>query len=362
MRQAKLSFESLERRELMAGDVTAVLRGNSIFITEAAGQAGGDNGVFISQTPEGLIKITGDFPNGDGPQSKVNGGDSVQFRGNGRPMSLFVNFGAGNDQVTFDQESTPLFNKVTLDLGAPPPVATRARTTGLQLGTVITPLNPPDVDDVHVGSIRTLGSMTINTGPGEDRVFMGNFQIGESFPFLPIFTKGNLTINTGAGEDTVFLQSNTGEPQSKVTGAINIQTFKSSGETSASDVFLTDISARGPITVRTGAGVDTVHMDDTTSRKKIDINTGGGDDTATLIRVATVDRLFARMGSGNDTLSVDGVLGRMTLLGEAGDNDRLTTHDVSVQQITHSGWEFINGRRNLGLVDLVTDQVFASRG
>lgn len=351
MRKAPLSFETLERRELMTGDLHARFEGNTIFITEETGQAGGDNGIFISQN-DGLIRIAGDFPNADGRQSLINGKEFVQFRGNGSPMSLVVKMGAGNDQVTFDQESTPLFNKVTLDLGTPPPVATRTKPGDLQLGTVF-PLNPPDVDDVHVGSVRTLGSMTINTGPGEDQVFMGNFQIGKSFLGLPVFTKGNLTINTGAGEDNVFLQSTTGEPQSKVTGAITIQTFKSAGETSAGDVFLTGISARGPITVRTGAGVDNVHMDDTSTRKKIDINTGGGDDTATLINVSTVDGLFAKMGSGNDTVSVDGVAGKMTLRGEA-DIDHLFTSNILPGQLTQSGFEFINNRRTPGFFgDLV---------
>ena len=329
MRQAKLSFETLETRDLMAGDVTATFQNNTIFLSEAAGQAGGDNGVFISQTPEGLIRITGDFPNGDGPISKVNGNESALFRGSpNTPPSLVVNFGAGNDQVSFDQESTPSFNKVQLNLGAPPPVVSRtaARTAALQVGTIF---NPPDADNVDVGSIRTRGNLSINTGPGEDRVFMGNFQIGRSLSFLPVLTKGNLSINTGAGEDTVFLQSTTGEPQSKVTGSINIQTFKSATETARSDVFLTGISARGPITIRTGAGVDNVHLDDTTSRKKIEIKTGDGDDTATLINVAAVDRLFARMGSGNDTLSVDTVASPMTLLGEAGLNDQLFTENTT---------------------------------
>ena len=353
MPQAKLSFETLETRDLMAGDVHAFAQGNNLFVTEEAGQAGGDNGIFIVQTPEGL-RIFGDRPNGDGPISKVNGNESALFRSNTKPWSLFVNLGAGNDQVTFDQESTPLFQKVSLNLGAPPPVATQsARSAAFQVGTV---LNPPDVDAVHVGSIRTLGNMSINTGPGEDQVFMGNFQIGKSFSFLPIFTKGNLSINTGAGEDTVHLQSTTGQPQSKVTGSIDIQTFKSSTETSSSDVFLTGISARGSIAIRTGAGVDTVHLDDTTSRKKIDINMGGGDDTATLINVSSVDTLFARMGSGNDALSVDSVSGFMTLLGAEGTNDRLTTRNVSPGKVTHSGWEFINGRHNLGLLDLISDQ------
>jgi len=48
------------------------------------------------------------------------------------------------------------------------------------------------------------------------------------------------------------------------------------------------------------------------------------------------------------------VSSRMTLLGQEGDNDRLTTEDVLPGNITQSGWEFINGRRNLGLLDLIS--------
>src|SRR5262245_54327038 len=44
-----LRVESLESRQMMAGDVTAYMSGADLYLTEAAGQTGRENSVIISQ-------------------------------------------------------------------------------------------------------------------------------------------------------------------------------------------------------------------------------------------------------------------------------------------------------------------------
>ncbi len=53
----RLSIENLEARQMMAGDVTAAVQNGNLYITEAAGQAGLDNAVQISELPSGMIRV-----------------------------------------------------------------------------------------------------------------------------------------------------------------------------------------------------------------------------------------------------------------------------------------------------------------
>ena len=74
------NFETLESRQLMAGDVTAtIMSGDRLVITEAAGHIGTDNGVSISLV-NGKIRVAGDYPaEGGSGISKVNGSSKAKI-------------------------------------------------------------------------------------------------------------------------------------------------------------------------------------------------------------------------------------------------------------------------------------------
>src|SRR5438309_1284781 len=96
-RHRKLRMEQMEARQMMAGDVTAMVQNGNLFLNEAMGQAGLDNSVQISQIDNNKIRVEGGLT-GDGLMSKVNGAAFQDFDVTG---GLFVKFGAGNDTVNF---------------------------------------------------------------------------------------------------------------------------------------------------------------------------------------------------------------------------------------------------------------------
>jgi hypothetical protein len=55
----QLGIESLEKRELMAGDVTAYVQYGNLYINEAAKQVGMDNAIQITRLDNGQIRVAG---------------------------------------------------------------------------------------------------------------------------------------------------------------------------------------------------------------------------------------------------------------------------------------------------------------
>ena len=142
-KQRQWTLERLETRELKAGDVTAIVQNGNLFLTEAAGQAGKDNSVIVSELSNGMVRVAGNATS-DGTVSKVDGAASQDFRVTG---SLNVNFGAGNDMVVLGGEGvpamSPTFTAVSIDVSAPQPVnasvAAATQTTGVAKAVVVTP-------------------------------------------------------------------------------------------------------------------------------------------------------------------------------------------------------------------------------
>src|SRR4051794_36583312 len=103
-RKSKLNLENLEDRQMMAGDLAAYVSGGNLYVNEAPGQIGQDNGVIISQLANGKIRVSGDFtPMGSGV-SKVNG---MAFQDFTVTNNLIVKLGAGNDGIAFGSQIAP---------------------------------------------------------------------------------------------------------------------------------------------------------------------------------------------------------------------------------------------------------------
>src|SRR6185437_10357924 len=126
------------------GDVAALVQNGSLYINEAAGQAGLDNGILISEVKPGIVRVQGIAPSGTGAASKVNGAAYQDFKA---PASLFVSLGAGNDNVQFLSSGTPItFQSVDLNMG---PVS---------LGAGVS-----DKDSVTVSGLQTTAGLSIET-------------------------------------------------------------------------------------------------------------------------------------------------------------------------------------------------------
>jgi hypothetical protein len=340
-KNTKLRVESLESRQMMAGDVTAYLSAGNLYLTEAAGQIGQENSVIISQLPGGQIRVEGNAQiSNDSATSLVNGHAYQDFT---VPGGLFVNFGGGNDRVIFgaDPAAAPHFSNVSINVAAPELVV-KARTVS---GVTNTALKGPDADQVFVWNAVTTGSMTINTGRDHDWISMG---INTSEGVLNIGQ--DLVINSGAGADTVNIFTN---QHLGAGGKLDIQAYSSLNETDADQVWLSNFVANGDINVRTGGGNDLVHLNNCTAFHDLNISAGAGNDTAELIGDLAVDKVMADLGDGNDTLNVDTLYysnyANVTLTGGNG-SDNLNWKNINPTHFSHfqkTGWERINGRLTL---------------
>jgi hypothetical protein len=202
-----------QRRRRMAGDVAAYLSGGNLYLTEAAGQAGGENSVVISQIPSGQIRVSGNAQiNNDNVSSLVNGHAYQDFT---VPGSLFVNFSAGNDRVIFSDNTdyAPHFVNVSINVAAPEPLVLARAVTATN-----TALKRPDAYQVFIFSGVTTGNMTITTGRDHDWISMG-----QDAPWNELNIGGTLSINSGAGTDTVNMLTT----QEHAAGKVDIQAYTS---------------------------------------------------------------------------------------------------------------------------------------
>jgi hypothetical protein len=196
-----------------------------------------------------------------------------------------------------------------------------------------------DADVVEVTGAHVNGLLQIDTGVGNDNVYVNGFTrvVGDG-----------LAIFTGAGKDTV-------EVKDSWLSGMNIQTYASLNETDADRVDIVDINidtAPGvSMTLGLGGGSDVFVLDDV-HFSYINIDAGAGDDTGTM-RTVYADEVMARLGNGSDKLNMYGVVvDDMTALG--GDDsgvDSLTTRSTFGANTNRfgtsnlSGWEWINGAR-----------------
>jgi hypothetical protein len=329
-RHRKLRMEQMEARQMMAGDVAASVQNGNLILSEAFGQAGRDNSVQISQIDAGKIRVEGTLAS-DGLNSKINGSAFQDFDVTG---GLFVKFGAGNDTVNFSNGTGWRidFSQIQIDVAAS--AASRVTTTSL---TGMSPVMPPDNDIVFLGNFHTVGSVSVNTGVGNDTVTVLNGLVGE-----PGMTPANLSINTGAGVDLVRVKSDDTH-QTFITGTLDVQAFSSLAEADQDFVFLEKFGVQGDLHVRTGGGNDTIAMTNL-GATKLDFDAGAGADSAVLSGVSAIDSIMAHLGEGDDTLSTEGLYTKnLQLFGDGGIDSLSKKADTFVGARTQSGWEYING-------------------
>jgi hypothetical protein len=267
----------------VVGNITAVFLGGNLYLSEAAGSEGLKQGLTISRLPNGNILVSGHDPtNTGGIITLINGALSVEYPVTG---SLFVNVGDGEDQLVFGGQDPllwPTFTDVVINTGT------------------------DDAEDrIIVWGLSTRGSMSVDTGGGDDWVFLGGAVIGDGIGF------DQLTINTGAGSDNVTVKNG-----SIVNGWLDIQTYGSLSETDLDVVYFdTEAYVLRDVDVRTGGGNDLVFVTDPnlpdvvwgglTTRGSLTINMGDGADEAYLRAAAVGGNLSVLTGTGGDRVTID---------------------------------------------------------
>jgi hypothetical protein len=339
--RAKLGFESLERKQMLAGDVLVSLVGGTLLVE---GDAEANSIVITSGAEAGSLVIQGldgtnvQFADAapEDPPTPASGLVVEGVRGHVR-----VNLGDGNDTVAV--HDAQFRRSLTINTGAGEDEV-RIGAAGDVAGAVT------DEGDANV---EVGGFVTIRTGEADDDVIVGNAAVG-----------GLLSILTEGGDDTVTLGADGAativeDEPATFRSRFGVNVVLGDGADSA---VLRDVSARGALAVGGGAGADTIDLDnvqaavlgvrggsddavDNVDLSGLDVGhaaveLGGGNDDLSIVDSA-FKSLAVALGAGDDSLSYSTVTAKRALLaGGQGTGDEVTgTGDNPIQNLVVSGFE-----------------------
>ena len=297
----RLTVESLESRNLMAGNVTADVVAGSL-ILQGDGQS---NGVVImpvfaaGRVQPGAFMVRG--AEWEGPTT-INGQSQFLFR--------FVNddieirMAGGQDLVILGGNG----NRIGI-------------TDDLIIDT------GDGGDAVWVSDVDVGGRVQVNTGSGRDEVNLIDLTVRELSSYI------ELVVSTGNDADRFYGDS------LSVTGKMLVDTGL---DAQTDTVQLVRSGIVRDVWITTGSGNDTVELD-TFVCDDLQINSGDGQDQVALDNVS-VDLLFADLGNGDqDYLRIARSNGsRATVNGGNGGGDRFDFYDdVNFTSVLEAGFEVI---------------------
>ncbi|MEM9409700.1 MAG: fasciclin domain-containing protein [Planctomycetota bacterium] len=248
MKKKNARYEQLEKRQLLAGDVSAVLAGNSLVIS---GDSSG-NEVLIATNADGEIEVSGE--NG----TTINGGENlVADIGDAVLQDLLIFMRGGADSVAIENVS----------------IAGRTVVRGGSGSDAIGILN------TDVGT-----DLRIDSGAQGDFISLDNVEI-----------EGNLVVRSRGGEDTIGIDA------SDIDG----RTIVDSG--SLSDrVAIRDSSHQSAVRISTAGGSDFVSADGLDISSSVRIVTGGRADNLFVNDSRFGSSVLAKGNGGSDVLEVTG--------------------------------------------------------
>ena len=309
----RLHLESLEARQMMTGDISAVMSGATLNITEKSGHAGEANYVAISRLPNGFIRIDG-RDTAHASSNPVNGFAFQDFPTPVGGLNITANLGGGSDTVRILPGAR--LNDVVLNLGGP----------GI------------DVDTVDINGLTTTGKLSISTGAGVDNIFLQNSNIGDGNGV------DDVVIDAGAGIDYVQVGNTTN--YQTIKGSLFLNTSTTANEAEIDRVVVQLTTVRDFLTVSTGGGDDTVTMLADYAGKDISLITGDGADTATLRDCTAADHFYLLMGNGDDVLNMQNLrAANLYADGGAGVNTLNHYYDGPTEVTSYLNFDTINGRK-----------------
>jgi hypothetical protein len=256
----RLSVESMESRQLMAGNVFANVIGGNLVLS-GDGQS---NGVEVRQLGAGKYHVIG--LNFEGAQTKiVLGGVAANSQVvNGVASDFHINLNAGNDYLLMSSAGLPVGAKMVV------PNDLHIRTHDGH-------------DRVIVNNVQARDDIFVDTGSGDDYVSMyGTRTFGS-----PLTADNDLAIHGGTGNDYVNLHTMLVR-DSLIVNLLDGNDVANINQTSVGNDAL----------IYTGIGDDRVSAFRLNARDDVVLDMGAGRDRATLNYV-TADRLYADMGSGD---------------------------------------------------------------
>lgn len=277
-----LSFEALESRYALAGDVNVVLSGNTLKITGD----GAANDIHITQnTATKTLHVEG-----VGTNVHFNGGAGAAFQdvliNDLAKLIVSVKMQGGDDNLQVGQfgGDTVTVKSLSIDMGAGSDSVHVLNThvTGNSASIVLGNNSQNEHDTLDVEQCDFAGNVNVVAGAGQDDVFFTQNDIHK-----------RLSIDAGKGDDNVVVQQGNIEQ-------VHVQLGDGTNSFTAQNLTCTDFSATG------GAGSDTVKVSFVTS-PKIAVKLGNGDDTLNADHLTVSSKLTLDGGGGTDggTLHLD---------------------------------------------------------
>lgn len=308
-RTRRLTVEGLEQRQLMAGDVTvAVDIGRILTLTGD----GNDNGIVIT-TQGKLTQVVG-LEHG-GSMTTVNGDHRLTFK---NIRQVVVNFGSGDDALA-------------------------------------------------VTNTTLVGSLTVQTGDGDDLVGIGDFDneriehaFGLTFaehwihenvePLLGALTvKRDVSIDLGDGENELRGRATTIGRNLSVTSGVDhdIVHLEGSGISGESGYF-PGVKTGLDTTISTGDGDDWITLDRYVARN-LTISSDADHDRIHLTDLAISRDITLSGGDGYDDMRLTNTVSKkLKLSGDAGDDDTFLKNVTVTAASSNDGGEGDNIYYDLG--------------
>ena len=165
--------------------------------------------------------------------------------------------------------------------------------------------------------LTTHGSLIVDTGAGDDTLFVREANIGdESYDDVGL---DNFVINTGAGADVVTMSN------VNVGAFLDLQLYSLAAEADADSAAFDHVYAHHDLSIRSGAGNDTLRLQEAGAYAYLNVDAGDGNDTLDL-----VDFVFGLYGAN--------------LLGGNGVDSLRKSSQAYLGSLVQTGWEWINGR------------------
>ncbi len=315
-----LSFQQLEDRRLMAGDVSVVVKNGTINIT-------GDNkddAIVIEQVGSGQYKIFGTT----GGNTTINKQSTPQTF-TGVTGDFNIDLKGGNDDVDF--ENVNFGQAVTLP----------RNLTIKDVGN----------DVMNVNNVNVLGNVSLTGGSGNRVIsfdntaisggFSANLGSGGTILYFINASVGSPTVNAGKNDTSIKLGNG-----GSIVEIFNAKferdlTANMSSNNNDDSIFEVDGGTVGRnASVTMGNGTDHVSLNNFAISEKLTVKTGNGNDQVALGGIdntvigsasqpaaVTADQIYVDLGKGNDTLKFGGngakrgggvIANSATYLGDAG--------------------------------------------
>lgn len=284
--QRLLRVEALERRAMLAGNVTVSVSGGTLNIRGD----GEDNAVFITEVEEGVYAVVG-FDDLSGSPTSINGVSNGELVFGGVTRDINIDLKGGDDLLAIGNDEGDLIDLI--------------EECGLNFGSGSGSGSGSVSDSASLLEVVPEGSQTfvprdliIRTGDGDDQVALivavnriANINLGKNDDAIAVGTSqfgDDLLIATEQGFDFVCADEN------EVGDLFSVQTGDD-----ADAVSVSRLSATHAI-IDTGKGSDEVGASGLSLEKALNIKTGDGDDFVSLFEFELGDDLLVDTGAGAD--------------------------------------------------------------